>query len=162
MTARFNRRLDGYGLAGGGLDHPHRRIPRVDLRFKPVPRIGLAVAEQHHPGLHLAHKVEEVVAIGMRGEIKFLNFALADHLAGASAEMERLAGLAREGKGVAVALHDVNLAFRYASRIAFLKEGRLLGVFRPSEVDESVLESVFEVGWRFAVGPGLSRLAFPA
>ncbi len=76
--------------------------------------------------------------------------------------MERLAGLAQEGKGVAVALHDVNLAFRHASRIAFLKEGRLFGVFRPSEVDESVLESVFEVGWRFAVGPGLSRLAFPA
>jgi len=75
--------------------------------------------------------------------------------------MERLADLAREGKGLAVALHDVNLAFRYASKMAFLKEGRLLGVFAPREVNETILESVFEVGWRFAPGPGLSRLAFP-
>lgn len=75
--------------------------------------------------------------------------------------MERLAELAREGKGVAAALHDVNLAFRYASRLAFLKEGRLLGVFAPREVNEAVLETVFEVRWCFAPGPGLSRLAFP-
>jgi iron complex transport system ATP-binding protein len=75
--------------------------------------------------------------------------------------MKRLADLAKEGKGVAVALHDVNLAFRYASRMAFLKEGRLFGVYAPDEVSEAVLESVFEVGWRFAAAPGQARLAFP-
>lgn len=76
--------------------------------------------------------------------------------------MERLDWLAREGRGVVVALHDVNLAFRYAARMAFLRNGRLLGEFLPEEVDGKVLESVFDVRWSFVEGLGKGRLAFPA
>jgi len=75
--------------------------------------------------------------------------------------MQRLSSMARQGRAVAVALHDVNLALRYAGRMAFLKEGCLLGVRTPLEVDGPILESVFDVGWNFAgTSPG-SRLAFP-
>ncbi|MFA0889726.1 MAG: ABC transporter ATP-binding protein [Synergistales bacterium] len=76
--------------------------------------------------------------------------------------MEQLARLAREGKGVVVALHDVNLAFRYSARMAFLRGGRLLGEFLPEEVDGRILESVFDVRWTFAEGLGKGRRAFPA
>ena len=75
--------------------------------------------------------------------------------------MQRLSSMAGEGRAVAVALHDVNLALRYAGRMAFLKEGRLLGIRTPSEVEESILESVFDVGWSFAGASPGSRLAFP-
>ena len=75
--------------------------------------------------------------------------------------MQRLSSMAREGRAVAVALHDVNLALRYAGRMAFLKEGCLLGVRTPPEVDGPILESVFDVGWSFSGASPGSRLAFP-
>lgn len=75
--------------------------------------------------------------------------------------MEKLAKLAREGKGIVVALHDVNLALRYASRMAFLREGVLLGVFPPCEVDDRILESVFDVRWGFAGEALGARVTFP-
>jgi iron complex transport system ATP-binding protein len=75
--------------------------------------------------------------------------------------MEQLAKLAREGRGVVVALHDVNLALRYASRMAFLREGRLLGVLPPGEVDGGILESVFDVRWGVADDALGLRLVFP-
>lgn len=75
--------------------------------------------------------------------------------------MEQMARLAREGRGVVVALHDVNLALRYASRMAFLREGRLMGVFPPAEVDGRILESVFDVRWGVASEVFGLRLVFP-
>ena len=75
--------------------------------------------------------------------------------------MEKLAQLAREGKGIVVALHDVNLALRFASRMAFLREGSLLGVLAPGEVDGRILESAFDVRWAFAGEALGARLAFP-
>lgn len=75
--------------------------------------------------------------------------------------MEQMARLAREGRGVVVALHDVNLALRYASRMAFLREGRLMGVLPPAEVDGRILESVFDVRWGSASEVFGLRLVFP-
>lgn len=75
--------------------------------------------------------------------------------------MEQLGRMAREGRSVVAVLHDVNLALRYATRLAFLREGKLLGVLRPGEVDGRMLESVFDVRWKFTSGGAGPRLAFP-
>lgn len=42
--------------------------------------------------------------------------------------------LAREGVGVLVVLHDLNLAARYADRLALLKQGRLQALGPPDEI----------------------------
>jgi iron complex transport system ATP-binding protein len=75
--------------------------------------------------------------------------------------MGQLSRLARQGRGVVVALHDVNLALRYADRLAFMREGRLLAVLPPGEVDGQVLESVFDVPWGIATDPHGFRQVFP-
>ncbi len=52
----------------------------------------------------------------------------------ALALFEHLARLAREGRGVAVALHDLSLAARYCSRVLMLKAGRAVANGSPREV----------------------------
>lgn len=47
--------------------------------------------------------------------------------------LEATAGLARAGCGVVVALHDLNLAARFADRVAMLCEGRLVAFGAPEE-----------------------------
>lgn len=47
---------------------------------------------------------------------------------------EHFARLAREGRGVAVALHDLSLAARYCSRVLMLKAGRAVASGRPADV----------------------------
>lgn len=50
----------------------------------------------------------------------------------------------REGLGVAVVLHDLNLAAQYADRIALMRDGRLLALERPEAVLRATLiEQVF-------------------
>lgn len=54
--------------------------------------------------------------------------------------------LAAEGRAVAVVLHDLPLALRYADRAAVMKDGRLLAVDSPERLLESgILEQVFGV-----------------
>ena len=46
---------------------------------------------------------------------------------------EHLRDLAREGKAVLVALHDLSLALRFADRVILLHEGRIAGDGPPAE-----------------------------
>ncbi len=52
--------------------------------------------------------------------------------------------LAREGKAVAITVHDVNSALGWADSIAALKDGRLLFHGTPSDLDGSILEEVYD------------------
>lgn len=60
--------------------------------------------------------------------------------------MELLGSLAREGKGVAVVLHDLGLAGGFCDRILVLRNGKTAAVGEPSlALGEDVLRSVFGV-----------------
>ena len=63
--------------------------------------------------------------------------------------MERLAGIASEGRTVVVAVHDLWLAARYCHRILLLKDGRLLADGIPASVlTASMLRAAFGVNVR--------------
>src|SRR5436305_558207 len=51
------------------------------------------MTQQNCPRLDLAHKVQQIVAVRVRGEIKVLDFAASDLFTGAGAEKEWLAVL---------------------------------------------------------------------
>lgn len=54
--------------------------------------------------------------------------------------------LAHEGKTVAIALHDINAASRYADHIVLLNKGRIFKQGSPADVfNENVLSEVFDV-----------------
>ncbi|MFN2455914.1 MAG: ABC transporter ATP-binding protein [Pyrinomonadaceae bacterium] len=54
--------------------------------------------------------------------------------------------LAQEGKTVALALHDLNLAARYAAEVVLLSHGRIVAAGTPTEVlSEAALQQVFGV-----------------
>ncbi|HDQ93585.1 MAG TPA: ABC transporter ATP-binding protein [Synergistetes bacterium] len=74
----------------------------------------------------------------------------------------RLLGELREnGRGVIVALHDINLALRFADRIFFLKDGVLFEPRSPRFVDGDLLARIFDTGWRLDILPDGERAAFP-
>jgi iron complex transport system ATP-binding protein len=67
--------------------------------------------------------------------------------------------LARTGLTVIATFHDLNLALNFCDRIAIMKEGKILKVCTPDEVDANVLRFAFDVdleiaeinGWRVVV-----------
>ena len=62
--------------------------------------------------------------------------------------------LAGEGKSVALAIHDLNLAARYATEIVLVNEGRVVTAGGPEEVLSDVaIREVFGVQTERAVGP---------
>lgn len=67
----------------------------------------------------------------------------------------------KEGRGVMVALHDINLALRFADRIVFIKDGILHEPPSPRLVDENVLAEIFDTGWRMETLSSGDRAAFP-
>ncbi|MGE5580329.1 MAG: ABC transporter ATP-binding protein [Bacillota bacterium] len=50
-----------------------------------------------------------------------------------------------QGKTVLTVLHDLNLALRFASRLYFMKDGRVAYSLEPREVDEDVVRDVYGV-----------------
>ncbi|MDT8284468.1 MAG: ABC transporter ATP-binding protein [Thermovirgaceae bacterium] len=79
----------------------------------------------------------------------------------AMAVFRLLGSLKNEGKGVIVALHDINFALRFADRIVFLKEGVLHEPPSPRLVDEKVLAGIFDNQWRIETLSSGDRAAFP-
>lgn len=68
--------------------------------------------------------------------------------------MELLARLNEGGSTIITALHDLNLASSYCSRIIALKEGRLFFDGSPEEVISSKsIKSLFEIGCKIGVNP---------
>ena len=63
---------------------------------------------------------------------------------------ELLRGLVRDGLGVLVITHDLNLAARYADRMVLMHHGRVVATGTPAEVlREELLCKTF--GWPVAV-----------
>lgn len=68
--------------------------------------------------------------------------------------------LAGEGRTVLMALHEVNLALSGASRILFLKGGRLHNDTPAEDVGEELLESIYGISWEIWT-LGARRVAVP-
>jgi len=70
--------------------------------------------------------------------------------------------MARQGKGVVMVLHDLNLALSWADRVAVMETGKLICMGSPDEVYKSgVLERVFQVKVdRVALADGHSQYVF--
>ncbi len=69
--------------------------------------------------------------------------------------MELLGSLAREGKGVAAVLHDLDLASRFCDRILVLENGRVSALGEPSHtLSKELLSSVFKVRGSWDPGRG--------
>ena len=72
----------GYGLQLHALprlrvDDPNFRMAGSNLCLKPLPRVFVAVAQKDRAGLDLADKIEQLIAIGMSGQIETFQFATA-------------------------------------------------------------------------------------
>lgn len=79
----------------------------------------------------------------------------------AMAVFRLLDSLKKEGRGVIVALHDINFALRFADRVIFLKEGVLHEPPSPRMVDEKTLAGIFDTPWRLETLSSGDRAAFP-
>jgi iron complex transport system ATP-binding protein len=69
--------------------------------------------------------------------------------------LQRLAGLARQGKLVIASIHDLTAASRFATRILALHEGRLAADGVPAEaLSAKLLRDVFAVDAQFGTAAG--------
>lgn len=59
--------------------------------------------------------------------------------------MELVSLMASRGKTFLTVVHDLNLALRYASKVFFMKEGRVVGVSAPDDVTTETVLSVYGV-----------------
>jgi iron complex transport system ATP-binding protein len=80
-----------------------------------------------------------------------------------SLEIMRLVrNLAREGKIILVAIHDINLSMETTSRLIFLKDGEITSDIGSGEVDEKILEEVYDIPWEiWTAESGERSFAFP-
>lgn len=62
--------------------------------------------------------------------------------------------MASKGKIVLAAVHDVNLALRFADEVVALKDGKILGRCPAGEVEDGLLESLYEVGFECYLSKG--------
>lgn len=73
--------------------------------------------------------------------------------------MKLLKALSRKGLTVIATFHDLSLAINFCDRIALMKDGRILKVCKPKEVDSKILSDAFGVevkivdlnGWRVVI-----------
>ena len=88
----------------------------ADLFLEPLAGLIAAVAEQNDAGLNLPHEIEQLLAVGVRGQIEIIQLAVQRDLACAGAQLERLATprraqLAALGFRVGVADQENRLPF---------------------------------------------------
>jgi iron complex transport system ATP-binding protein len=70
--------------------------------------------------------------------------------------------LAREGKTIITAIHDINLAMDMTDRLIFLKDGMIISDRNSEGVDDKILEYVYDIPWElFTTETGNRRAAFP-
>lgn len=76
------------------------------------------------------------------------------------AVMSILRNYVKNGRAALCVMHDVNLALRFADRVALMKEGSIRYICGSSEVDASMLSDVFDVPWHIEEWQG-GRIALP-
>ena len=74
--------------------------------------------------------------------------------------MTLLGQLAAEGKTIVAVLHDLELAFRFAHRVAVLGGGQLCALGTPEETAEAVSQVFRVTPVRFIDGRGIRRILF--
>ncbi|MDR3321201.1 MAG: ABC transporter ATP-binding protein [Synergistaceae bacterium] len=71
--------------------------------------------------------------------------------------------LAVEGRIILAAIHDISLAMASADRLIFLKEGEIVADIGADNLDETILNDVYDIPWEICeVGSGNRRVALPA
>ena len=68
------------------MDDFNVRVAGADLFFEPFAGVLVAVAEEDGAGVYFADKVQKVIAIGVGGQIEFVDFAFARGFAARGAE----------------------------------------------------------------------------
>jgi hypothetical protein len=77
--------------AGGGLENFDLWMAGANLFLEPRAGGGVAVAEEDGAGRDLSHEMKQLLAVGVGGEIEFLDMATARQLAGIRAEEDGFA-----------------------------------------------------------------------
>ena len=72
MRSPTNRPLNFHRFARFGHDDLDLRVAGADLVGEPLARVVVAVAEQHHARLDFADEVQQVLAVGVRGQVEVL------------------------------------------------------------------------------------------
>ncbi|MGI6642755.1 MAG: ABC transporter ATP-binding protein [Bacillota bacterium] len=67
--------------------------------------------------------------------------------------MDTVKRLLARGKTVLAVLHDLNLALRYASRLLFLKDGKIAFALEPNGVTGHVIREVYDLSVQIAMNP---------
>jgi iron complex transport system ATP-binding protein len=76
--------------------------------------------------------------------------------------MATIRKLASEGRMLLAAMHDINLALNNTDRVIFLKNGGIYGDIKTVNIDERVLESVYDIPWEiWSTGGGKKLVAIP-
>jgi len=79
----------------------------------------------------------------------------------AIAVFDLLRRLRQKNMSILVALHDVNLALRFADRVLFLRGGNIEEAPTPEKVNGDVLARIFDIEWKVEQLAGGIRVAFP-
>jgi iron complex transport system ATP-binding protein len=81
------------------------------------------------------------------------------HAIGMMASMRQLAS---EGRMLLVAMHDINLALNNTDRVIFLKNGGIYGDIKTANIDERILEGVYDIPWKiWSTDDGKKLVAIP-
>jgi iron complex transport system ATP-binding protein len=156
------------GQAPHDLAQARRRIP--DMRA--LRRETIDDALRRMDIVHLAHRSIREISGGERARVLIAralaqdtNVLLADEpVAGLDPAHQlslfaHLRTLAREGRAIVVALHDLSLAVRFADRVILLHEGRIAGDGPPIEtLSRERIAKVFGIESRIATIDGIPVL----
>jgi iron complex transport system ATP-binding protein len=70
--------------------------------------------------------------------------------------------LARDGRIILIAIHDVNMALNCAKRLILLRKGMIAGDIYAHSLDEKTLEKVYDIPWEiWSSREGSRTIAFP-
>ena len=66
--------------------------------------------------------------------------------------MKMLKELSKDGVGILVILHDLNLAFKYSDKIAMIKNGSIIAYNEPKKIiDQNILSKVYDLSFDIQV-----------
>lgn len=136
---------------------------------KVLQSLGLeAMAERFYSELSGGEKQRVLIARALAQDTKyiFLDESLSQLDINHQIEcMELLRGINRkEGKGILLISHNLNLAANYADKLIFLKDGTGLGTGKPAEMmDPLKLEALFGMRLSTVINPssGIPNLVYP-